>query len=89
MIGPGVGFLSADLYSTSAEARARLGLSPKVTKNTASMVVDVTVPAGTIVAIGRAKGQEPTSEYPGGGSQVVIGSPGDMTIRYGTPRRLP
>jgi RHS repeat-associated protein len=89
MIGPGVGYLSADLYSTSKEARARLALSPKVTRNTASMVVDVTVPAGTIVAIGRAKGQEPTSEYPGGGSQVVIGSPGDMRIRYGTPRRLP
>jgi RHS repeat-associated protein len=89
MIGPGVGYLSADLYSTSAEARARLALSPQVTRNTASMVVEVTVPAGMIVAIGRAKGQVPQGQYPGGGSQVVIGNPGDPRIKYGTPRSLP
>lgn len=89
MIGSGVGYFSANHYRTSAEARAMLALSPNVTLNTASMVVSVTVPAGTVVLIGYANGQDPTSQYPGGGTQVVVGNPRDPKLRYGTPRRLP
>ncbi len=83
----GPGFLSEDLYSSSTQARAMLALSPAVTLNKASTVVAVVVPAGTIVARGRAAPQGPG--YPGGGSQVVIGNPRESGIRYGTPRSLP
>jgi len=57
--------------------------------NNAEWVVNVTVPAGTIVAIGQVKGVHPIDKYPGGGSQVVVGNPRDPGIKYGTPRRLP
>jgi RHS repeat-associated protein len=88
MIGPGVVFLSTHLFSNSADARRLLALSPNVTSNQAQQVVDVTVPAGTIVLIGQAAPQHPPNQYPGGGIQVVVG-PQTPGLRYGTPRGLP
>ena len=88
MIGPGVAYLSANNFSSSADARRLLALSPNVTSNLAQQVVEVTVPAGTIVLIGQAAPQHPANQYPGGGSQIVVG-PQTPGLRYGTPRRLP
>ncbi len=89
MIGGGVGYFSTQQFSTAEEARRMLALSPTVTNNTAQTVVDVTVPAGTIVLIGQAAPQSPRNKYPGGGSQVVVENPKNPAMRYGTPRRLP
>jgi RHS repeat-associated protein len=89
MIGPGVGYFSAQQFSTAEEARKMLALSPTVTGNKAQQVVSVTVPGGTIVLIGQAAAQSPRDKYSGSGSQVVVGNPRDPGIRYGTPRRLP
>ncbi len=88
MMGRAEAYFSAQLFPDSAQARAMLALSPAVTGNQAQQVVEVTVPAGTIVLIGQAAPQPPPNQFPGGGSQIVVG-PQTPGLKYGTPRRLP
>jgi hypothetical protein len=76
------------LFTSSTDARRLLALSPNLTSNLAQQVGAVTVPAGTIMLIRQAAPQHPANQYPGTGTQIVVG-PQTPSLRYGTPRRLP
>ncbi|BAY26251.1 hypothetical protein NIES2100_60650 [Calothrix sp. NIES-2100] len=82
-------YLTTNLYKKNVEAIRELALKQEW-GNQATMVLTVTVPAGTKVYQGVVAPQEPSTCYPGGGQQIFIQDSRDPNLKWseGTPLKI-
>lgn len=82
-------YLTSDRYQKNVEVIQNLALNQEW-GNQATMMLTVTVPAGTKVYEGVVAPQDPQSFYPGGGQQTFIENSKDpnLTWSQGTPMQV-
>jgi hypothetical protein len=74
-------YLTTDKYKTNVEVIRKLALNQDW-GNQATMMLKVTLPAGTMVYQGIVAPQNPAACYPGGGQQTFIKDSRDPNIKW-------